>query len=542
MAGNATAEEVYRMILAQVPRLGSSNVGTRREAAEAIYDICFKYEELASHAVVPLVACLDDPDEKVREKAVWALKYCGKPARPHLRKCLSSRNKLIRLHAAKSIGSGRKAGIREKHALRRLLSDDDSDVRSSAAWALSMVGARDSRTISRLREMIDSPLSADRASALHALGNLGRRVDDKSKIRDWFEQVVPALIDSSEDVRWSAYYALGVIKAPVALSLPLWIKGLSDSDEEVVSVALDGFLDIAEEKDLIDAIDVLAAIVDRQVGASQDAGKALATLGVQAKTAVPSLMKALKSDSPHLVAKAAVALWKIDRRVDESLAALANLMKSPGVGVGEVVCDALYRIGRAAAPMTGLVLDMLAIEDYDLQWAAADALGAIAAPDPKAIDSLIGALGHPSGIVCDAAMKALLSIGPNAVPLLVNAIGNKTDGHRREYIADVLGRFGTKAMAASDELKELITDPDTNLRAWCAIALGKVAASSAAVPVLIDTLEHIDGANIRQQAIESLGEIGTAARKAIPILEKFRDDSDEQLRDAAENALARIAS
>jgi HEAT repeat protein len=540
MSDEATAAEVDQMVLAQVPRLQSTDASVRREAAKAIYEICFQHKELATQAVRPLLGCMGDEDEKVRESAQWGLSYCGKRARSQLRKCLSSPNRLVRVNAAKSLGNGHKAGIRERLALRRLLADEDSDVRSSAAWALSAVGARDSGTISRLRTLINSPLASDRSAALHALGNLGRGIEKKTKIRDWFDQIVPALTDSDEQVRWSAYYVLSAVKVPRESSLPLWTRGLSDPDEQVVSMALKGFADVAIEQDIVAATELLSEVVERQIGASGDACKTLARVGAKAGPAVPSLTKVLESNSPHLVGAAAAALWEIDQRVDESLPALAELMKTPGIGTGEIVCDAVYHIGRAAAPLTSLVLDMLAVEDYDLQWAAADALGAIASTEPPVIDSLINALDHPSGVVCNAAMQALLSLGPDAVPALVDALDH-ADGHRREYVADVLARFGPKARVASNKLLQLINDAEPNARAWCAIALGKVAASSTAVPVLIDTLENIEGVNIRRQAIESLAEIGPAARDGIPTIERFLDDSDEDLRDVAEDALERIA-
>ena len=541
MAGNATAAEVYRMVLAQVPRLGNSEVKIRREAAEAIYEICSEYKELAAEAVLPLLNCLADPDEAVREKAQWGLTYCGKAARSQLRRRLSSPNRLVRLHAVRSLGNGYKAGFREKRALRGLLTDDDSEVRSSAAWALSVVGARDARTIRRLRAMINCPLAADRSAALHALGNLGRNIDKKASVREWFDDVEPALNDSDDKVRWSAYYVLGAIKAPAIISLPLWINGLGDSSERIVSMSLDGFADAATESDIFAAIELLANVVERQISASHSACKVLARVGDRAQAAVPSLINVLKSESPHLVAAAAVALWRIDRRVDESLSALANLMKTPGPGVAETICDAVYQIGPAAAPLTDLVLNLLAVEDYDLQWAATDALGAIASADPKVLDSLINALGHPSGLVCRAAMNSLLTIGVEAIPALIDAL-DKVDDRRREFVADLLAQFGPKAFAASDKLILLIGGSDPNVRAWCAIALGKVAGSKSAVPVLVDALEHLDGAHIRRQAIESLGNIGASARDATPILTRLLGDSDEETRAAAADALSKIAS
>src|SRR5262249_48593435 len=85
---------------------------------------------------------------------------------------------------------------------------------------------------------------------------------------------------------------------------------------------------------------------------------------------------------------------------------------------GETVCDAITQIGPAAAPLTGQVLPHCNSNDWDLQWAVADALGYMGSSDPAGLAALTAALGHDSGIVVSAAARALARIGPAAVPAL----------------------------------------------------------------------------------------------------------------------------
>jgi HEAT repeat protein len=242
--------QVEQLIQAQVTRLNKPDAAVRRSAAEALYEICMEAKEKAAAAVPSLLPCLDDPDEKVRTSAEWALGYCGKSADRPLTKCLSDQRRLVRIHAAKAFGNMRRGGCRTKVALRRLLDDEDSEVRSSAAWALSLTGRNDCRSIKALRGMAESQISSDRSSALHARGNIGKTTKKKAPLQDWFRQIGPALTDDDDDVRWSAYYVLSAVKLIPEVALPLWVHGLEDPDIRVAGMAVDGLAEVAQTADV----------------------------------------------------------------------------------------------------------------------------------------------------------------------------------------------------------------------------------------------------------------------------------------------------
>ena len=67
--------------------------------------------------------------------------------------------------------------------------------------------------------------------------------------------------------------------------------------------------------------------------------------------------------------------------------------------------------------------------------------------------------------------------------------------------------------------------------------MGAVAAS--AVPDLILVLTDKD-TGVRRDAVRSLGDIGPAAKSALPAVEKLLTDSEEIVRDAAKTAKRRI--
>ncbi len=199
----------------------------------------------------------------------------------------------------------------------------------------------------------------------------------------------------------------------------------------------------------------------------------------------------------------------------------------------------MHAIGPEAAALTEPLLKALEIEDWDLQWAAADALGSIASRDPEVTSALIVTLGHKSGIVCGAAAHALAAIGDSAIPPLVKAI-QEGDDNRREWAADVLGHLGPNAKVAVKPLKKLLRDKNPNLRAWSAIALGKIAGLKEVIPILVGILDRPNLPGIRCQAIEALGSIGVAARRAVPALKKILGDENEDIRAAVIAAITDI--
>src|SRR5262249_42329085 len=211
--------------------------------------------------------------------------------------------------------------------------------------------------------------------------------------------------------------------------------------------------------------------------------------------------------------------------------------------LGQSVCDAICEIGPAAAPLIDKVIGALDSGDWDLQWAAADALGAVASNRADVVAALTTALGHPSPIVRSAAARAFAAIGPATVPALIAILEAPDDDDRREWAADALGQMGAQAHAAIEPLKTRWRSADRALAAWCAIALAKIAGDAATVPMLIGLLARSDRPDLQQQAALALTKIGPPAASATQALKAALRDlhaDDEHGRAAVEGALAAI--
>jgi HEAT repeat protein len=90
-------------------------------------------------------------------------------------------------------------------------------------------------------------------------------------------------------------------------------------------------------------------------------------------------------------------------------------------------------------------------------------------------------------------------------------------------------------------LARLLADKDEDVRnAACSALVWFMADAKLAVPVLIEILGENPDGQVRLMAAEKLGDIGPAAKEAVPALEKARQDKDEKVRKAAGEALEAI--
>lgn len=67
-------------------------------------------------------------------------------------------------------------------------------------------------------------------------------------------------------------------------------------------------------------------------------------------------------------------------------------------------------------------------------------------------------------LLVDEASRALIALGPSAVPRLIDAL-RSDDAYIREWAADVLGAMGSAASSALPDLVDARSDPDPSVRA-----------------------------------------------------------------------------
>jgi HEAT repeat protein len=506
----------------------------RREAVEQVYELALKVQAKACVAIPALIRCLGDPDPKIGESALWALHYCAPDSVEPLVDCLGHPLAFVRERAAHSLGNvGDSARELAASELRTLLRDSDQEVRKRAAWALGLMHDTCENTVVLLAGMTTKGSSADASAALHALGNIGRSAgaDFLAPYRD---QVLDALRSPDGETRRCALYA----GESIGLDLQAWadtLVGVVGKDEsiEVRSAALSTIKELASLVDLGHALPILVACLSAtEIEAALSCG-VLGAMQPRPKDAIPFLEQALARD--ELVLSAASALWRIQGCADVIIPAMRRVFDENGEGVCDLICE----LGPSASPLIPEVINAMSNESWDLQWAAADALKAVASSDEAVLGSLLEALSHPSPIVRSASAKALASAGSAAVePLRCLLIG--TADSRATWAAYALGRVGPPALAALPDLRAGMRSGSPSFAGCCAIAVVQIAGETDAVPYLVDALQSNDIDAPRQAAAMTLAELGPAASTAVPVLERFLEDEDFDVAEACAQALMAI--
>jgi HEAT repeat protein len=171
-------------------------------------------------------------------------------------------------------------------------------------------------------------------------------------------------------------------------------------------------------------------------------------------------------------------------------------------------------------------------------------LGSNAAP---AIPQLISALEYRYAR-SDCAGGPLRSIGAAAIPPLVETLTNRTlPAERRAGAAWTLGLMGTNASCVVGVLIQCLDD-EIEVANMAAASLGVVTVEADAdrvVAALTNAIARVRTLNspfeFRLIAVESLGDLGRKAQRAIPLLVDLSLSDDTMLADEAKLALARIA-
>ena len=170
---------------------------------------------------------------------------------------------------------------------------------------------------------------------------------------------------------------------------------------------------------------------------------------------------------------------------------------------------------------------------------AAKALGVIG-PDASSASSVlvanVGGLGFGSNW---AAAKALIEIGPAAIPSMTDGLGGSKDSGRLVW---ALGRMGPQAAEAVPNLCEAFVDPYFPGRSRICWALGQIRANAEiSVPTLIAALKD-PKSSVRRDAVISLRHFADESNDVLSSIISAVDDEDRDVRDAAIVSLDMLSS
>lgn len=339
---------------------------------------------------------------------------------------------------------------------------DDESVRHRAVTALGYIGIEDKATVSMLTDIVKTKNGGASCNTVSALRFIGR-------------PAVPMLIEtlshSDLDLRSSAAFALGEMGREADDAVPALIQALKDEDEDVrqeVESALQG----------------------------------IASDGISSWS-LPSCLSAVKRD-------------KVLRKIATAI------LRSRGKGVTEGLEEALIREAILQLPKA---IDGLNSPEGEEREQAADDLREMGAYAKAALPALRSRLDDEDVYVRLSAAAALLAIHGDeraTLAILSGALKHHDEEVRREA-AWRLGNAGAAAKAAVPALREAFHDRVPRVRIVVVQALAQIDSEDHTVVTMLTSLldEHAPKLQ-RRRAVEILGSLGSRAKAALPVIERFR--------------------
>ncbi len=216
--------------------------------------------------------------------------------------------------------------------------------------------------------------------------------------------------------------------------------------------------------------------------------------------------------------------------------ALKNAKQTSDVNVRIQAIMELADFGAKAEPALSDLLDALAAKNEDLRLNASIALAKIGKPAIAPVSKL---LTDDDADLRFYAVWTIGSIGPDAksaAPTIIKLMNDKNDSVRRKA-AFALGRLAGDPDKTISVLIDAFKDENDDVRQSAGDALSKFGKS--AVPPLLGLLK---GANLKAklQAATSLGEIGSEAKDAVPVLKDLLLAKEEANAHHYANVLAKI--
>jgi HEAT repeat protein len=232
---------------------------------------------------------------------------------------------------------------------------------------------------------------------------------------------------------------------------------------------------------------LLDALADKHVDVRAQAATALGEIGPAARAACQPLVKALADPGLDVRAHAAQALRRLGPVVVKPL---ADALSDPQPGVRQRAAQALGLLGKDAKPAVPRLIEAVKNDHIGLRLAAIAALGAIGPEAKDSLPTLVQALQMQHLETQLQAYSAILLISIDD-PATMAAILREVNQKARWATPYLLAQFGPKPEHAVKPLMLQLQDPDPNVRAAAALALGQLEPATApeAIPALFKLLK-----------------------------------------------------
>jgi HEAT repeat protein len=512
----------------------------RRPEGSYAFEVHDALARVGAPAVGPVLEILSDPGASPQQTqgATNALTRMGPVAVPKVGPLLEHHNVLVRAAACRVLGQGGEAARPLVAKLTERLKDDQVQVRQAALEALGNLGPVSRESTDAVVKLAEDPQVWIRVQALQALTQMGTNAD---KARP---AALAALKDANLVVRANGLGLLAATDPRHPDLLPrardLLKEGMTRSQALAV-ISRMGAAAAPLAPALVEAMREENNVIQRRQLAN-----ILTRVGPAAREAAPELVKLLQDKDLFTRQSAAVALRAVGIRRDEVPAVVAAIRRDPQSYSRGLLIELLGEQGPAAAGAADLLVEELRRPNWTNQVHAAGALARVAPERARkeGVPAVEKWLQNASYHM--AAADAMLRMDPRHKEALATvrkalADDEPTRWYPRQQAAEIIGTLGPAAKDAVPDLRAALKDPQPPVRWSAAFALWQVNGDAdAAVTVLVDGLRPGPAPFQRYQAVRKLGDMGPAARGALPELRVLSGDPDIQVRNLAAEAVRKI--
>lgn len=247
-------------------------------------------------------------------------------------------------------------------------------------------------------------------------------------------------------------------------TIPVLVKNLGDSSRMVRQASQDALFAMGEAS----IPSLMQGLNHKDEEVRGWSARTLAKFGPQAEPATDKLIDLLNDDNRQVRGYSANALSKIGKPAVPKLVAAAT-HENEYVRLYSVF--ALGEIQESTADVQKALGEALLDSRSTIRNASRQALIKLGV---ASVPTFIGLLKTDDENVQKLAGESLAKIGAEAVPQLIEGLGNKDSVPVRYWSAYALGEIGPEAEAAVPKLKASLKDPDATVRFYVAEALRKI--------------------------------------------------------------------
>lgn len=394
-----------------------------------------------------------------------------------------------------------------------------------------------SAKLDTLRTQLQSDKSAERIAAASSLARLGAAAHPA------IAELRVALRDKDATVRWHAAEAIGQLGDKGVPAIPDLVKQLNETD--VTQEGREVWIAFSKALASLGSPAIPALIEclrDAKAHRFYAAAAAIATMSADVSAAAPVLISQLPQTSGQMKWICLMALSKTGAAAKPAIPQMIAATHDMNFHTQTAACDALAGLGHAARPAVPRLIELLRHRVTSVRGHAAFGLGQIGpVPGHAVVAGLLTGTSDARDFVRDKSLQALARIGPPADAALdtVQKHMRNPEYRNRVNAAYAVWRIAGRHQEPLQILMQLSSHHDSDLDAIVMIGkFGPVAA--AAVPTLIEHLGSIDP-DVRLEAAQTLGQLGSAAQPAVTTLKQLAaNDSDEDVREQAAAAVKKV--